>query len=81
MPRRNTRLKVAIIESGHTQREVARALGVGETRLSDLVTGTAAPRHHEEIALSELLARPVDWLFSDPADDEQNEPSAAATTA
>lgn len=64
---RRIRLKVAIIESGRTQREVARELDVTESRLSDIVTGEVQPRPFEETKLSEILGRPKEWLFDDQA--------------
>jgi hypothetical protein len=80
MPRR-TRLKVAIIESGRTQRSVALALDMGESRLSDIVTGMAQPRPSEEIGLSELLQRPRDWLFGEDTMAPANGSERVAATA
>jgi transcriptional regulator with XRE-family HTH domain len=67
MLRRRIRLKVAIIESGRTQREVAHEIGVTENRMCGLITGAATPRPHEEEALSRLLGRPADELFAEGA--------------
>ena len=39
---------------------------MGAGRLSDIVTGWADPREHEEIAVSRLLRRPRAWLFAEP---------------
>jgi hypothetical protein len=64
VPRR-IRLKIAIIESERTQRNVAEALRIPETRLSHIIAGVARPRTSEEIGLSELLRRPRDWLFGE----------------
>ncbi len=48
-------LKVAIVESGHTQREIAAEIHIPEGRLSSIVRGWTEPRPAEREALRELL--------------------------
>jgi transcriptional regulator with XRE-family HTH domain len=62
-----TRLKFAIIQSQfHTQRRLAYALGMNESRLSAIIQGIAVPTSHErdEIA-SELGLEDLPTLFVD----------------
>jgi transcriptional regulator with XRE-family HTH domain len=47
--RRN--LKAAIVHAGVTQRALARAVGVHEDRLSEIVTGASEPRVAERWAI------------------------------
>ena len=56
-------LKIAIVEADTTQRKVARAAGMPESRLSDIVRGWTTPRPDECAALARALGQPVDRLF------------------
>lgn len=53
----NLDLKVAIIKSGRTQRDVAVATFIPEGRLSDFIRGRANPSSREREALRQLLGR------------------------
>ena len=58
------RLKIAIIESGWTQRRVAVDTRIGETRLSEIVGHRGAPATDEEKArLAKHLQREIRDLF------------------
>jgi hypothetical protein len=64
-PRRRLRLalKTAILETGKSQRELARETAIPESRLSQIVRGWADPREVEEMALAMALGRPSNDLF------------------
>ena len=57
-------LKVAILDSGLTQRQVSIATQIPETRLSAIVCLRADPTSEEKRALADLLRRPVESLFT-----------------
>jgi hypothetical protein len=60
---RPTRLKVAIVESGRSQREISRDSGIPENRLSTIVQGWQEPRPEERQVLAGTLGRPEGELF------------------
>jgi len=55
MRRQPTRLKLAIVQKGILQADLARDAGLTESRLSRLVNGRAAPREYELKNLSSAL--------------------------
>jgi transcriptional regulator with XRE-family HTH domain len=57
-------LKLAIIQAGKTQRQVASESDIPENRLSELVRGWAEPRDSERAALAHVLNRTVEDLFT-----------------
>ena len=65
------RLKRALLESGKSQRAMARLGGFSERRLSDFVTGWAQPREAEQRVLAELLNTTVKALFG-PVDERRD---------
>jgi transcriptional regulator with XRE-family HTH domain len=69
------RLKIAIIESRRTQRQIALDTRIGEVRLSKLIMRTEQPTPEEQARLARYLNRAVAELF-DVVDDENEEPSA-----
>lgn len=60
-------LKIKILESGRTQRELSLCSRIPETRLSAIVRGRVASTAEERRALARVLGQPVDALFSSPA--------------
>jgi transcriptional regulator with XRE-family HTH domain len=62
-------LKIAIVRSDKLQYQVAKEIGVHESRMSQLVHGHRAPRRSEKKALARVLRTPEDVLF--PPDLEQ----------
>jgi transcriptional regulator with XRE-family HTH domain len=66
---RDLRLKIAILESGLTQRRLAILLRLSELRLSELVNQRGAPATaSEKTRLAKHLGRPIADLF--PPDDQ-----------
>jgi transcriptional regulator with XRE-family HTH domain len=61
----NIPLKMALIETGKRQGEVARALGVSESKMSLWVRGYRLPTEAEMRAIAKVLRRPVQQLFPD----------------
>jgi hypothetical protein len=57
-------LKLAILRSGLTQREVSLRARIPETRLSAIVRSRVAPTDTERSALSRVLEKPDDALFT-----------------
>jgi transcriptional regulator with XRE-family HTH domain len=57
-------LRVAILRSGRTQREIARECEMSESRLSEIVRGWRNPRDDERRRLSHVLNRPAEELFT-----------------
>ena len=51
----NTNLKIAIVLSGKTQRELSYDTRIAETRISDLVRGRGLPSNTERAALAAAL--------------------------
>jgi hypothetical protein len=57
-------LKIAILESDQTQRQIAVETGLlSENRLSSIVRGWVEPRDDEKAALAKVLKRPIETLF------------------
>ena len=56
-------LKIAIVRSEKSQRELARASDVPENRLSSIVRGWVEPRDDERQAIADALGQPADELF------------------
>lgn len=67
MPRIVTPLRLAIVASGRTQREVAETAHLGESRLSLIVNGHWNPDEATRQAIADALHRSVDELW--PADE------------
>ena len=59
------KLKIAIVASGGTQRELSRACNVPENRLSSIVRGWINPREPERQAIAAALGKPVSEVFGD----------------
>lgn len=60
----NRRLKVAIIESGQSQRAIAATAGnIREVRFSDIVRGQVQPSPSERAAIAAVLGKPETALF------------------
>ena len=64
----NTRLKVAIIESGQKAYQVAHQLHWHPTKLSQIVIGVYSPSDDEKLGLANILDKNVDELFPDPVE-------------
>ena len=56
-------LKAAILQRGQTQRQVARAADVPESRFSSIVNGWVNPTDAERVRIAKLLGQPADILF------------------
>ena len=57
-------LKIAIVSSGRSQRDLSRACEIPENRLSSIVRGWMDPRDDERQAIADALGRPADELFA-----------------
>jgi transcriptional regulator with XRE-family HTH domain len=66
MPK-NLALKIAILESGFSQLEVAKAADIPESRLSHLVNGHREPSDAEARILARVLKRKPKQLFPEAA--------------
>jgi len=62
MPK-NLALKIAIIESGLSQMEIAKAADMHDTKLSFIVNGHREPSDAERRALARILKRKAADLF------------------
>lgn len=62
-PTPNIALKVAIIESGRKQQDIARAAGIPETRFSHIVRGRIDATAKERERIARALGRSQDDLF------------------
>lgn len=56
-------LKMAVVASEESQRQIGVAADIGETRISRIVRGWTNPTEAEKQALAEVLGRPVAELF------------------
>ena len=56
-------LKVAILRSGKSQRQVSAEAGLSESRLSSIVRGWVRPLPDERAAIARALERPERDLF------------------
>ncbi len=61
---RNVALKIAILETGRTQRATARRLRMCETRLSKLIAGQGIATERERRRLSQVTGKPESELFA-----------------
>jgi transcriptional regulator with XRE-family HTH domain len=66
MPK-NIALKIAIVESGLSQIEVAKAADLHESRLSHIINGHRDPSGFERRVLARILKRKPADLFPDEA--------------
>lgn len=57
-------LKIAIVTSGKSQRQIAAMCEIPENRFSELVRGWAEPRERERVAIATVLGKPAADLFS-----------------
>jgi transcriptional regulator with XRE-family HTH domain len=60
-------LKMEIVASGKTQRQIAAACGIAENRFSSIIHGWVMPREREREAIAATLGKPVDHLFERPS--------------
>lgn len=63
-------LKLAILQSGKSQRQIAAEIHSTENRLSELVRGWVQPRDTERDALARVLNRTAEELFAQTPEDE-----------
>ena len=56
-------LKIAILVSGRTQRQLAAVCEIPENRFSSIVNGWTDPRDAERGAIAAVLGRPIEELF------------------
>lgn len=63
MNSRKSKLKIAIWESGMTQREAARQSGVSEWNISQAVNGRVILTEEEKSALAQCLEKGIEELF------------------
>ena len=59
----NTRLKIAIIESGQKGYEIAHRLGWHPTKVSQIVIGAHRPNANEKCQLANVLGKSISELF------------------
>ena len=64
----NTRLKIAIIESGHKGYELAHQLGWHPSKISQIIIGAHKPKSDEQHQLARILNKTVEELFSPTSD-------------
>jgi transcriptional regulator with XRE-family HTH domain len=62
-PTGDLRLKIAILETGRSQRRVAIDTRIGEVRLSKIIRGLQMPTPSERAKLAKYLDRPIAELF------------------
>jgi len=60
----NMRLKLAIVASGQSQRDLSLKTGIGEVRLSGIVHGRRDPTAEERRELARVLRLPQRKLFA-----------------
>lgn len=61
------KLKLAIVGTGKSQRQVAAETErLTENRLSEIVCGWIEPRADEKEALARVLGQPIELLFEEP---------------
>lgn len=65
MPIKNLALKIAIVESGLSQVEVAEAIDMHDTKLSMIVNGRREPSEAEQRAIARVLKRKPSQLFGE----------------
>lgn len=59
----NVTLKMAIVESGLKQKQIAAMAGISEPVLSKVIRGKDSPKLDQARAISRLVKRPLDELF------------------
>jgi transcriptional regulator with XRE-family HTH domain len=59
----NTKLKMAILESGFLAYEIAHQAGISETRMSRIVCGRRKASPEEQQRIAKALKRPINGLF------------------
>ncbi len=59
-------LKRAILDSGLTQRAIARELGIDDCRMSNIVHGRYSPTKAQRRVIAKLLRRDQSELFPEP---------------
>jgi len=64
---RNIPLKVACIESGKEQREIAALAKIHHTRLSQIISNRVTPNESERLRIAGVLQRSVSDLFPEVA--------------
>jgi transcriptional regulator with XRE-family HTH domain len=65
-PPTDLRLKIAILESGRSQRRVSIDTRIGEVRLSKIIRGLEPPTAVEQARLAKYLGRRIADLFAVP---------------
>jgi transcriptional regulator with XRE-family HTH domain len=60
-----TKLKIAILEKGLTQKMVAQKAGIHESTLSQIARGTYVPDHRQKQLISRAINEEAEELFSD----------------
>lgn len=63
MPKKNLALKIAIVESGLSQVDIAEAADIHESKLSYFVNGRREPSEAEQKAIARVLKRKAAELF------------------
>lgn len=63
----NMTLKLAIVGSGKSQVDIAKAASIHESKLSKIVHGYREPSDDEKKAIAKALRRPVAHLFPEVA--------------
>lgn len=58
-------LKVAVIQSGKEQGEIAQLAKIHQTRLSQIVRRRVTPTESEKLRIAGVLQKPVEDLFAD----------------
>ena len=61
----NMRFKIARLEAGLTQKELAETTGVSESKITKIETGRRAPDREFAQRLAELLGKPAGELFDE----------------
>jgi transcriptional regulator with XRE-family HTH domain len=59
----NNALRTAIFQSGQKQIDIAKKVGIHESRLSKLARGHLDANDDEKRALARVLRKPIDELF------------------
>ena len=62
-------LKVAILDAGKSQRQIAAECGIHENRISSIVRGWIEPRDTEREAIAAALGKSIDELFDPPTNE------------
>lgn len=60
---RNIPLKVACVESGKDQIEIAALAKIHHTRLSQIISNRVTPTESEKLRIAGVLQRPVESIF------------------